>query len=103
MADVAPEVTLGDLMTRLTVAANTPTTCQKNRELLRMARNAIGELGTLVDALETKVDMLSAPVVTLTDEPVAPARLGCVSCGGAHSDGSVCTPLEPDEQHLWGV
>ena len=34
---------------------------------------------------------------------VLPIRISCGICGGAHSDGSVCTPLEPDDQHLWGV
>jgi hypothetical protein len=27
----------------------------------------------------------------------------CRVCGGVHSDGSVCAPIEPTEDALWGV
>lgn len=30
-------------------------------------------------------------------------RQRCDDCGGVHSDGSVCQPLEPTDESLWGV
>lgn len=78
------DVTIGAIMAQLQSAAATPTTGVRNREVMKLAHTCIKQLGLLVDELEAKVEA-SKPVIE------APARLGCPTCGGTHSDGSICS------------